>query len=388
MQFTTKGIHIGEKPNFKEGATGDVIVPLHLSTTFARKDVEVPTAGYEYSRSLNPTRKALESKLAAIENAKYGLAFSSGLGAETTVLLSLLKSGDHVVTTDDLYGGTQRLFRQVFTANYGIDFSFVDSANAARVEDAIREETKMIWIETPTNPMLKLTDIERIALIAKEHNLILVVDNTFMSPYFQNPLELGADIVLHSTSKYINGHSDSIGGAVMVSREDLYERLQFMQNSAGAMMSPFDSYLVLRGIKTLSLRMRQHEHNAIEVANFLSKHPKVKNVIFPGLESHPQHDIAKKQMKGFGGMMAIELEGELEDAKSFLSKLKYFALAESLGGVESLIELPALMTHGSVPLEDRKKLGITDTLIRVSVGIEDTEDLIEDLAQALESVVM
>ncbi len=388
MQFTTKGIHIGEKPNFKEGATGDVIVPLHLSTTFARKDVEVPTAGYEYSRSLNPTRKALESKLAAIENAKYGLAFSSGLGAETTVLLSLLKSGDHVVTTDDLYGGTQRLFRQVFTANYGIDFSFVDSANPARVEDAIREETKIIWIETPTNPMLKLTDIERIALIAKEHNLILVVDNTFMSPYFQNPLELGADIVLHSTSKYINGHSDSIGGAVMVSREDLYERLQFMQNSAGAMMSPFDSYLVLRGIKTLSLRMRQHETNAIEVANFLSKHPKVKNVIFPGLASHPQHELAKDQMKGFGGMMAIELEGELEDAKLFLSKLKYFALAESLGGVESLIELPALMTHGSVPVEDRKKLGITDTLIRVSVGIEDTEDLIEDLAQALESVVM
>jgi cystathionine gamma-lyase len=386
MQFTTKGIHIGEKPNFQEGATGDVIVPLHLSTTFARKEVEVPTAEYEYSRSLNPTRKALESKLAAIEKAKYGLAFSSGLGAETTVLLSLLQSGDHVITTDDLYGGTQRLFRKVFTANYGINFSFVDSSNPARVEDAIREETKMIWIETPTNPMLKMTDIARIALIAKEHNLILVVDNTFMSPYFQNPLELGADIVLHSTSKYINGHSDSIGGAVMVNREDLYERLQFMQNSAGAMMSPFDSYLVLRGIKTLSLRMRQHEKNAGEVANFLSDHPKVKKVIYPGLPSHPQHELAQEQMTGFGGMLAIELKGELKDAKLFLSKLKYFALAESLGGVESLIELPALMTHGSVPVEDRKKLGITDTLIRVSVGIEETEDLVEDLEQALEAI--
>jgi cystathionine gamma-lyase len=386
MQFTTKGIHIGEQPNFQEGASGDVIVPLHLSTTFARKDVEIPTAGYEYSRSLNPTRKALESKLAAIEKAKYGLAFSSGLAAETTLLLSLLKSRDHVITTDDLYGGTQRLFRKVFNANYDIEFSFVDSSIPAKVEDAIQENTKLIWVETPTNPMLKMTDIARIALIAKENNLLLVVDNTFMSPYFQNPLELGADIVMHSTSKYINGHSDSIGGAVMLNRDDLYEKIQFMQNSAGAIMSPFDSYVVLRGIKTLSLRMQKHEQNAKEVARFLNNHPKVKNVIYPGLPSHPQHELAKQQMQGFGGMLAIELEGNLQDAKNFLSHLNYFALAESLGGVESLIELPALMTHGSVPLEDRIKLGITDTLIRVSVGIEEAEDLIEDLKQALESM--
>ncbi|MFP4622390.1 MAG: trans-sulfuration enzyme family protein [Bacteroidales bacterium] len=386
MKFTTKGIHVGEKPNLKEGSSGDVITPLHLSTTFARKEVEVPTGGYEYSRSSNPTRKALESKLAAMENARYGLAFASGLAAETTLLMSFLKSNDHVVSTDDLYGGTQRLFRHVFIENYGIRFSFVDTSDAQNVKDGITEQTRLIWIETPTNPLLKLSDIRQIASIARENKVILAVDNTFMSPYFQNPLDLGADIVLHSTSKYINGYSDSIGGAIMLNREDLYKKIQFLQNSVGAILSPFDSYMVLRGIKSLSLRMQQHEKNAGQVAEFLNTHPRVKRVIYPGLSSHKQHELAGKQMKGYGGMLAVELKGEVEDAKRFLSGLNYFALAESLGGVESLIELPALMTHGSVPEEDRQKLGITDTLIRMSVGIEETEDLIEDLKQALDKI--
>jgi len=386
MKFTTKSIHIGEEPNFKDGATGDVIAPIHLSTTFARDEVENPTAGYEYSRSLNPTRNALQQKLAAIENANYGLAFSSGLAAETGVLMALLKTGDHVIATDDLYGGTLRLFRKVFAANYAIDFSFVDTSITEKVEAAIIPATKLIWIESPTNPMLKLSDIAKIAIIAKQKGICLVVDNTFMSPYFQNPLDLGADIALHSTSKYINGHSDSIGGAVMLNDRSLFEKVQFIQNSAGAIMSPFDSYLVLRGIKTLSMRMKQHAENSIKVAEFLAQHPKVKKVIYPGLESHPQYELAKTQMKGFGGMMSVELKGNLDSTKKFIKNLHYFSLAESLGGVESLIELPALMTHASVPLEDRRKLGLSDTLIRISVGVEDVDDLIGDLEGAFRLV--
>jgi cystathionine gamma-lyase len=386
MKFSTKSIHTGEEPDFREGATGDVVAALHLSTTFARSDVDKPTGGYEYSRSLNPTRKVLEQKLAVLEKARYGLAFASGLAAETAVLLALLKTGDHVIVTDDLYGGTQRLFRKVFEANYGIRFSFVDTSQPEAVQKAVNDNTKLIWIESPTNPLLKLTDIAAMAEIARENRMVLLVDNTFMSPYFQNPLTLGADLVLHSTSKYINGHSDSIGGAVMTSDDALFEKVQFMQNAAGGILSPFDSYLVLRGIKTLSMRMERHAANAMKVARFLENHPKVKKVIYPGLPSFPQHNLARKQMSGFGSMIAAELKGDLNTAKVFVQDLQLYALAESLGGVESLIELPALMTHHSVPEEDRKKLGISDTLIRISVGVEDADDLISDLERTLDTL--
>lgn len=386
MKFSTKSIHAGEEPDFREGASGDVIAPLHLSTTFARQEVETPTAGLEYSRSSNPTRNTLEQKLAAIEKAQFGLAFASGLAAETSILMALLKTGDHVIATDDLYGGTQRLFRKVFATNYGINFSFVDTSIPAEIKSAITEKTKLIWVESPTNPLLKLSDIAEIATIAKQNGIVVVVDNTFMSPFFQNPLELGADIVLHSTSKYINGHSDSIGGAVMVNDKGLFEKIQFIQNSAGAILSPFDSYIVLRGIKTLSMRMKRHAENAQLIAEFLERHPRVKRVVYPGLASHPQFSLAKRQMSGFGGMISAELNGDLSGAEKFLKNLHYFSLAESLGGVESLIELPALMTHSSVPTEDRIKLGITDTLIRISVGVEDADDLINDIKAALEAV--
>ena len=386
MKFSTKSIHTGEEPDFREGASGDVIAPLHLSTTFARDKVENPTGGFEYSRSQNPTRKTLEQKLAALEKAKHGLAFASGLAAETTVLLALLKTGDEVIVTDDLYGGTQRLFRKVFEANFGIRFRFVDTSQPERVKAAITDKTKLMWVESPTNPLLKLTSFSEMAAITREKGIILVTDNTFMSPYFQNPLEWGVDIVLHSTSKYINGHSDSIGGAVMLNDDNLFEKIKFMQNAAGGILSPFDSYLVMRGIKTLGMRMERHADNAEKIALFLEKHPKVKRVIYPGLASHPQHALACEQMSGFGGMLAAELEGDLSSAKGFVQNLKLFALAESLGGVESLIELPALMTHHSVPEADRKRLGISDTLIRISAGVEDADDLIADIEKALTTV--
>ena len=381
--FATKAIHAGEEPDYREGASGDVVVPIHLSTTFARKDVTDPTGGYEYTRSLNPTRKALETKLASLENAAYGLAFTSGLAAESTVLLSLLKSGDHIVAFEDLYGGTKRLFNNVFQKlEYGV--SYVDATDPTEVEKAITPATKLVWIETPSNPLLKISDIKAIAEISHKHHLILVVDNTFLSPYFQKPLNLGADIVVHSSTKYIGGHSDVLGGAVLVNDPVYYEKIQYNQNAVGAVLPPFDSYLTLRGIKTLAVRLEQHQKNALEVAHYLENHPKVKKVIYPGLESHPQHALAKVQTTGFGGVLSFELKGTLEDAKAFLKKLNVFALAESLGGVESLIELPSLMTHSSVAKEVRDKIGITDTLIRVSVGIEDIHDLIADLKQALE----
>ena len=386
MKFSTKSIHTGEEPDFREGASGDVVASLHLSTTFARDKVENPTGGFEYSRSQNPTRKVLEQKLAALEKAKYGLAFASGLAAETTVLLALLKTGDEVIVTDDLYGGTQRLFRKVFEANFGIRFRFVDTSQPEKVKAAITDKTRLMWIESPTNPLLKLTSFTEMAAITREKGIVLVTDNTFMSPYFQNPLEWGVDIVLHSTSKYINGHSDSIGGAVMLNDDTLFEKIKFMQNAAGGILSPFDSYLVLRGIKTLGMRMEKHTENAGKIALYLEKHPKVKRVIYPGLASHPQHTLALEQMSGFGGMLAAELHGDLFGAKRFVQNLKLFALAESLGGVESLIELPALMTHHSVPAADRKRLGISDTLIRISVGVEDADDLIVDIENALKTV--
>jgi cystathionine gamma-lyase len=383
--FSTNSIHAGEEPDFSEGATGDVVVPIHLSTTFARKQVEIPTAGYEYTRSLNPTRKALETKLAALEKARYGLAFSSGLAAETTVLLALLQSGDHIVAFDDLYGGTTRLFNNVFN-EYGIHVSYVVATDATRVEKAILPHTRMVWIETPSNPLLKVCDIRAIAAIAHKHNLILVTDNTFLSPYFQNPMEAGADVVVHSSTKYINGHSDVLGGAVLLSDPALYERIQHRQNAVGAVLSPFDSYLTLRGIKTLSLRMEQHQKNALAIAHFLERHPKVSRVIYPGLESSPQYKLSKLQTSGHGGVLSFEIKDSIADAKTFLENLHLFALAESLGGVESLIELPSVMTHSSVAKEVREQVGITDTLIRVSVGIEDINDLIRDLEQALEQV--
>ncbi|WP_456396567.1 cystathionine gamma-synthase [Thermococcus sp.] len=383
MRFSTKAIHVGEEPESMQH--GDVVSPIHLSTTFAKRSIKEVEEGYVYSRSGNPTRDALERKLAALENAKYGLAFSAGLAAESTILLALLKKGDHVVAFDDLYGGTKRLFNQVMES-FGIEFTYVDAREPENVRRAIRENTKMVWLETPTNPLLKLADIRAVAEIAHERDLIVVVDNTFASPYFQNPLDLGADIVLHSVTKYLGGHSDVVGGAVMVNDDELYERLKFHQNAVGAILSPFDSWLVMRGIKTLAIRMGRHEKNAMTIARYLEEHPLVERVYYPGLPSHPQHELAKRQMRGFGGMLSFELKGGLEEAIKFVESLEVFALAESLGGVESLIELPAIMTHASVPKEEREKVGIRDSLIRVSIGIEDVEDLIEDLEKGFEAV--
>lgn len=381
--FSTRAIHNGEEPDFRDGASGDVAVPIHLSTTFARLRADSPTAGYEYTRSLNPTRKALEEKLAALDGAKYGLAFSSGLAAASTVIISLLKAGDNVIGFDDLYGGTRRLLSNVFV-NFDISATYVDATKPENIENAITPKSKLIWIESPTNPLMKLADIKAIAQIAHKHGLILVVDNTFLSPYFQRPLDLGADIVVYSTTKYIGGHSDVLGGSVVLNNDDFYKKLAYNQNAVGAVLSPFDSYLTLRGAKTLAVRMQQHQKNALALAEFLESSPKVKRVNFPLLKSHPQHALAEAQSSGSSGIFSFELVGTLDDAQNFLSKLKLFATAESLGGVESLIEIPAIMTHASVPKEVREQNGISDTLIRVSAGIEDTEDLIEDFRQALE----
>ena len=380
--FSTRAIHNGEEPDFRDGASGDVAVPIHLATTFARLRADSPTAGYEYTRSLNPTRKALEEKLAALDGAKYGLAFSSGLAAASTVIISLLKAGDNVIGFDDLYGGTRRLLSNVFV-NFDISATYVDATKPENIENAITPKSKLIWIESPTNPLMKLADLKAIAQIAHKHGLILVVDNTFLSPYFQRPLDLGADIVVYSTTKYIGGHSDVLGGSVVLNNDDYYKKLAYNQNAVGAVLSPFDSYLTLRGAKTLAVRMEQHQKNALALAEFLEKSPKVKRVHYPALKSHPQHDLALSQASGSSGIFSFELVGTLDDAQNFLSKLKLFATAESLGGVESLIEIPAIMTHASVPKEVREQNGISDTLIRVSAGIEDTEDLIEDFRQAL-----
>jgi cystathionine gamma-lyase len=385
MKFATKAIHVGEEPSLEEGGTGDVVTPIHLSSTFARRELEKPTRGYEYSRAGNPTRDALEKRLATIENAKYGLAFASGLAAESTLLLSLLTKGNHVVAFDDLYGGTRRLFDRVLSP-FGLEFSYVDARNPSNVEREIRPNTKMFWLETPTNPLMRLCDIKAISDIGRKSNIITVVDNTFMSPYFQNPLNLGANIVLHSATKYLGGHSDVVGGAIMLSNEEYYGKVKFNQRAIGAVPSPFDCFLVLRGIKTLALRMERHNYNAQRIAEFLEAHPTVKRVNYPGLKSHPQHELAKRQMTGFGGMLSFELKGELKDVKIFLRNVKIFALAMSLGGVESLIEHPALMTHASIPKKEREDIGIGDNLIRLSTGIEDVEDLIADLRQALQQI--
>jgi cystathionine gamma-lyase len=381
-RFSTRAVHAGEEPNLRDGGTGDVVAPIHMAATFARKNVDVPTSGYEYSRSSNPTRKALEEKLAAIENARYGLSFASGLAAETTVALSLMKRGDHMIAFDDLYGGTKRLFNRVLE-DCGMEFTYVDASVIANIERALKPSTRMVWLETPTNPLLKLCDLAAASALTKRHGIILVVDNTFLSPYFQHPLEAGADVVVHSSTKYIGGHSDAINGSVMLDDGGMFEKIKFKQNAIGAVPSPFDCFLVMRGIKTLELRMQRHNANAIAIAYFLEKHARVKRVIYPGLASHPQHELARRQATGFGGIVSFELEGGIADAKRFLHRLHLFAIAESLGGVESLIELPAAMTHASLTPEERETVGISDTLIRISVGIENHEDLIEDLAQAL-----
>ena len=386
MLFETRAIHIGEEPNFHAGGSGDVTTPIHLASTFARQKVEKPTGGYEYSRSGNPTREALERRLAALEEAHFGLAFASGSAAQLVLLLTLLRSGEHLVAFDDLYGGTRRLFRHIFNGVLRVEVSYVDARNPAKVQAAIQKNTRLIWVESPTNPLMRLCDIAALAAIARTHTIKLVVDNTFMSPYFQRPLLLGADIVMHSTTKYLNGHSDSVGGALMLSDRALYRRLKFNQNTSGAILSPFDSYLVLRGSKTLAVRMRQHQANALKIASWLNHHSKIKAVHYPGLPDHPQHALAANQMSGYGGMIACELQANLDKTARFLEQLKIFALAESLGGVESLIEHPALMTHASIPQAEREKIGIHDSLIRLSVGIENVEDLIEDLEQALQLV--
>ena len=383
MKFATKAIHSGEEPNLKEGGCGDVVVPIHLSSTFARCEIDKPTGGYEYSRTGNPTRHALERRLAELENAQYGLAFASGLAAETTLALALLKKGDHVVAFEDLYGGTRRLFDHTL-ANFGLEFTYVDATKTENVKAAIKSNTKLFWLETPTNPLLKLCDIAAISKIAKEREIVTVVDNTFASPYLQNPLDLGADIVLHSTTKYLGGHSDVVGGAIMLSDNTLHEKLKFNQNAVGAIPSPFDCFLVLRGTKTLALRMERHSHNASEIAEYLAAHPKVEKVNYPGLNSHPQHELARKQMSGFGGVISFYLR-QGTDVKGFLRRLKIIALAESLGGVESLINQPSSMTHAGLARQEREKIGITDNLLRLSVGIEDAEDLRADLEQAFRS---
>jgi cystathionine gamma-lyase len=380
MRFDTLAIHAGQQP---DPTTGAIMTPVYFTSTYVQ-DGPGEHKGYEYSRTKNPTRTALEQCLAALEGASFGAAFASGLAA-TDMLMHLLSAGDHVVVSDDVYGGTFRLFDKVFSRS-GRQFSFVDMTQPGAIENAIRPNTKMLWVETPTNPMLKLIDLAEASALAKKHRLISVCDNTFMTPYFQRPLELGFDIVTHSTTKYLNGHSDCVGGFVCTSDPALSERISFLQNAVGGVPGPMDCFLVLRGVKTLSVRMQRHQESAMKIAKHLERHPKVTRVLYPGLESHPQHALARKQMRGFGGMISFDLKGDLEASRRFLKKVKIFACAESLGGVESLIEHPAIMTHASVPAENRAKLGISDQLIRLSVGIEDVDDLMADLEAAFQVV--
>jgi cystathionine beta-lyase/cystathionine gamma-synthase len=376
--FSTRAIHVGQEP---DPATGAVIVPIYQTSTYAQSEVGVHK-GFDYSRTANPTRAALEACLASLDNGRYGLAFASGMAAEDT-LLHLFESGDHVVACDDVYGGTFRLFHRVLE-RAGLRFTFVDATRLEHVAGALEERTRLIWLESPTNPLLKLIDIAEVARLAHMRGILLAVDNTFASPYCQRPLELGADVVHYSTTKYLGGHSDVVGGALVTSDDGLHERLKFLQNAVGGVPGAFDSWLVLRGLKTLALRMRQHSANALQVACFLEQHGRVKRVYYPGLPSHPQHALARRQMVGgFGGMVSCEVEGGVEAAREVARRTRLFTLAESLGGVESLIELPALMTHASLPAARRQAIGIDDGLIRLSVGIEEPEDLVADLEQAL-----
>ena len=378
MDFSTMAIHEGQAP---DAATGATVVPVYQTSTFTQQGIG-EHKGFEYSRLSNPTRTALEVSLAALEHARYGLTFASGLADEHAVF-SLLNPGDHIVTVANVYGGTVRLFERLFS-RYGITFSYVEGSDAQEFEGAIGSNTKLIWLETPTNPLLTIVDIEAVAAIARARGVLLAVDNTFASPYFQRPLELGADIVVQSTTKYIAGHSDVIGGAVLLNDASIYEELRFFQNTIGAIPGPQDVWLTLRGVKTLAVRMRQHEANAFAVARFLQDHPRVSQVYFPGLPQHPNHEVARRQMSGFGGMVSFRLkEGNRESVNAFVKKLKVFSLADSLGGVESLVCFPMVMTHDAVPEKQRLELGITGDLLRLSIGIEGIDDLLADLKQAL-----
>jgi cystathionine gamma-lyase len=380
LGFATRAIHAGQEP---DPTTGAIMTPVYLTSTYVQESPGVHK-GWEYSRTHNPTRRAYENCLASLEGGTHGFAFASGCAATTTIL-QMLSQGDHVIAGDDMYGGTFRLFNRVLRNN-GLDFSFVDLTNPENFVKALKPNTKLVWLETPTNPTLKLVDIKKIAKAAAEKGVMTVVDNTFMSPYFQRPLSLGADIVVHSATKYIGGHSDVVGGIAVTSRADLAEKLAFLSNSMGGIQGAFDSFMCLRSLKTLPLRMKAHALNGQAVAEFLETHPKVEKVIYPGLKSHPQHALAKEQMLGMGGMITFYIKGGMEAARTFLENVRVFALAESLGGVESLIEHPAIMTHASVPPETRKQLGIDDSLIRLSVGIEDLEDLLADLKSAFDKV--
>jgi len=374
----TRAIHAGQSP---DPSTGAIMTPIYATSTYVQQSPG-KHKGYEYSRTQNPTRMAYERCVADLEGGVAGFAFSSGLAAAATVL-DLLDSGSHVIAMDDLYGGSYRLFERVRRRSAGLDFSFIDLNDAQALKAVLRPNTRMIWAETPTNPMLKLVDLAKVVAFAKKHGLILVVDNTFCSPMVQCPFEFGADLVLHSATKYLNGHSDMVGGVVVAADKELAERMAFLQNSVGAIAGPFDAFLAMRGLKTLHLRMRQHCASALELAGWLEKHPAVERVIYPGLKSHPQHALAKRQMHGFGGIISIEIKGGLKKARRMLERCELFALAESLGGVESLIEHPAIMTHASVPPANRKRLGISDGLVRLSVGVEDISDLRAELALAL-----
>jgi len=377
MKFPTRAIHAGQAPDPLSGA---VIAPIHPATTFAQEEIG-RHKGFEYSRTGNPTRRALEDCLASLEEGAYGLAFASGMAA-TTAVLSLLRPGDRIIAIEDIYGGTYRMFEQVYS-HYQVSTTYLDMKDMAALEKAIRPETRLVWIETPTNPLLQVVDIAAIAAVCREKGVLLAVDNTFASPYLQIPLALGAHIVVHSTTKYINGHSDAVGGAVITNDRDVFKKIKFYQNAAGAVPGPFECWLTLRGVKTLAVRMRAHNENALAVAQFLERHPDVEAVHYPGLENHPQHELAKRQMRGFGGMVTFQIRGGAKEANTFFKALKLFSFAESLGGVESLACYPSAMTHGSIPAGERERRGITAGTIRLSLGIEDAEDIIADLDQAL-----
>ncbi len=380
MKFETKVIHVGGEP---DPTTGAIMPPIFQTSTFVQSSPG-EHKGYEYTRSHNPTRTRLETLLASLENAKHCLVTSSGLAA-SSLIMHMLPKGSKIICGDDVYGGTYRLFTKVFQDMH--EFHFIDTTNLTKLQTSIDEiKPALIWIETPTNPLLKISDVEAITTMAKKVGALSVVDNTFMSPYFQNPITLGADIVVHSMTKFINGHSDVVGGAMMFNSDELYQKLFYLQNAIGPSQSPFDSWLVIRGIKTLALRMKAHQENAMKIARFLETHSKVERVIYPGLTSHPQHDLAKKQMSGFGGMITFFVKGGIDESRRFLENVKLFALAESLGGVESLVDHPAIMTHASIPKDVREGLGIYDNLIRLSVGVEDGDDLINDLISAFDKV--
>lgn len=376
--FATRTIHAGQAP---DPTTGAIMQPIYATSTYVQSSPGVHQ-GYEYSRTQNPTRMAFERCIADLESGSHGFAFASGMAATGTVL-ELMDSGSHVIAMDDLYGGTRRLFDGVRKRSAGLDFSFVNLTDLAAAEAAFRDNTRMVWIETPTNPLLRIVDIKAVTALARKRGAIVVVDNTFATPYLQRPLELGCDIVMHSVTKFINGHSDMVGGVVVTGDQNIAERLAFLQNSIGSVAGPFDSFLALRGVKTLDVRMQRHCQSAMRIAEWLEQHDRVDRVLYPGLPSHPQHELARKQMDGFGGIVTFFIKGDLSDARTFLERCEVFALAESLGGVESLVEHPAIMTHASVPADARAALGISDQLIRLSVGIEAVEDLVDDLEQAL-----